>query len=97
MKQFANPRRRRPRLFRPMDDFTLLNLLGLCIAAPMSVVALWGAFRYSNLPFAFVGMFCAAISVLLYFDRTADALSVHDYFTQLIERYKHRNDLRNRI
>ena len=90
-------RPRRQRLFRPMEDFTLLNLLGLCLTVPLSVAALWCALRYNNLPFLIVGLFCVAISVLLYHDRTADAPSVHDYIKQLIIRFKHRNDLRNRI
>lgn len=90
-------RPRRQRLFRPMEDFTLLNLLGLCLTVPLSVAALWCALRYNNLPFLIVGLFCVAISVLLYHDRTADAPSVHDYIKQLIERFKHRNDLRNRL
>lgn len=90
-------RPRRQRLFRPMEDFTLLNLLGLCLTAPLSVAALWCALRYNNLPFLIVGLFCTAISVLLYHDRTADAPSVHDYIKQLIIRFKHRNDLSNRL
>lgn len=90
-------RPRRQRLFRPMEDFTLLNLLGLCLTVPLSVAALWCALRYNNLPFLIVGLFCVAISVLLYHDRTADAPSVHDYIKQLIIRFKHRNDLLNRL
>ena len=95
--QFRKPAPRRPRLFRPMEDFTLLNLLGLCLTVPLSVAALWCALRYNNLPFLIVGLFCVAISVLLYHDRTADAPSVHDYIKQLITRFKHRNDLSNRL
>ena len=90
-------RPRRQRLFRPMEDFTLLNLLGLCLTVPLSVASLWCALRYNNLPFLIVGLFCVAISVLLYHDRTADAPSVHDYIKQLIIRFKHRNDLSNRL
>ena len=95
--KLRKPAPRRQRFFRPMEDFTLLNLLGLCLTAPLSVAALWCAIRYNNLPFLIVGLFCAAISVLLYHDRTADAPSVHDYIKQLVIRIKHRNDLRNRL
>lgn len=95
--QFRKPAPRRQRLICPMEDFTLLNLLGLCLTVPLSVASLWCALRYNNLPFLIVGLFCTAISVLLYHDRTADTPSVHDYIKQLIIRFKHRNDLRNRI